>query len=102
MQKWTKGKTKEKAEHAVFIDKETYDRMLTGIPKLGKHISVSAVIEKYKVVGSIARILLKTCEEKGTLKSVERHSKQALYYSTVAPVEKAAETQPAKQGKKEK
>lgn len=76
--------------------------MLTGIPKLGKHISVSSVIEKYKVVGSIARTLLKTLEEKGTLKTVEKHSRQALYYSTVAPVEKAETTQPTKKGKKEK
>lgn len=31
---------------------------MTGIPKLGKHISVSGVVEKYKVVGGIARTLL--------------------------------------------
>ena len=70
MQKWTKGKTKEKSEHAVFVDKETYDRLLTSIPKIGKHISVSAVIEKYKIVGSIARILLKTLEKNGVIRSI--------------------------------
>lgn len=57
--KWTKGKAKEKSDNACFIDQATYDKLLTTIPKLGKHISVSAVIEKYKVLGSIARIMLK-------------------------------------------
>ena len=42
--------------------------MLNGIPKLGKHISVTTVIEKYKVVGSIARALLRTLHKNGTLK----------------------------------
>lgn len=56
--KWTKGKAKEKSENAVFLDQATYERLMTGIPKLGKHISVSSVIEKYKVIGGIARTLL--------------------------------------------
>ncbi len=56
--KWTKGKAKEKSENAVFLDQATYERLMTGIPKIGKHISVSSVIEKYKVIGGIARTLL--------------------------------------------
>lgn len=56
--KWTKGKAKEKSDNAVFLDQATYDRIMTGIPKLGKHISVSGVVEKYKVIGGIARTLL--------------------------------------------
>ncbi len=59
VKKWTKGKAKEKVDNACFLDQATYDRLMTGIPKLGKHISLSSVIEKYKVQGSIARILLK-------------------------------------------
>jgi small subunit ribosomal protein S25e len=52
---------------------------LTGIPKLGKHISVSQVVEKFKVLGSIARIVLRQLEQSGALKSAEHHSKQGLY-----------------------
>lgn len=88
--KWTKGKVKEKADHAVFVDRATYDRILTGIPKLGKHISTSAVIEKFKVVGSIARILLRKCVESGSIKSVESHSKQTLFTPIAQVAEKAA------------
>lgn len=57
--KWTKGKAKEKSDNACFLDQATYDKLMTAIPKLGKHISTSIVIEKFKVLGSIARTLLK-------------------------------------------
>jgi ribosomal protein S25 len=32
---------------------------MTGIPKIGKHISLTNVVDKFKVIGSVARILLK-------------------------------------------
>ena len=74
--------------------------MLTAIPKIGKHISVTNIVDKFKVVGSIARMLMKICHKNGTLKLVEKHSKQAIYAPTVAHVEK--ETKNEKEGKKEK
>ena len=57
--KWTKGKAKEKSDNACFLDQATYDKLMTGIPKIGKIISTSIVIEKFKVLGSIARIMLR-------------------------------------------
>lgn len=88
--KWTKGKAKEKSDNACFLDQATYDKLIALIPKLGKHISVSGVIEKHKVQGSIARILLRKCEENGSLKRSEAHSRQTLYYPAVVAVEKPA------------
>ena len=79
--------------------------MLTGIPKLGRHISVSGVVEKYKVIGSIARMVLRTLVNNGTLKVAEKHSKQSLYTPAVVPVEKpavAAEKEAGKKGGKKK
>jgi len=96
--KWTKGKVKEKADNAVFLDRATYDRILTGIPKLGKHISTSALIEKFKIVGSIARILLKKSVENGSIRAIETHSRQTLYTPVaqlVEPTKVAAETKAA-------
>lgn len=90
MQKWTKGKVKEKSDHAVFLDQATYERILTGIPKLGKHISTSAVVEKYKVVGSIARIMLRKAAENGSIRCVEVHSRQALFTPTQVAEKPAA------------
>ncbi len=57
--KWTKGKAKEKVDNACFLDQATYDKLMGAIPKLGKHISLSSVVDKFKVQSAIARILLK-------------------------------------------
>ena len=93
MQKWTKGKVHEKSDNAVFVDQATYDRILTSIPKLGKHISTTHLIEKFKIVGSLARVFLKKAVANGSIRSVESHSKQAIYTPTVQAVpEKAAVT----------
>lgn len=101
VKKWTKGKAKEKAENAVFVDKATYDRVLLGIPKLGKFVSTSAVIDKFKVVGSVARALLKKCVENGSLATIEKHSKQTIYTPIVQVETKAAvaENAPAQKAK---
>lgn len=61
------------------------------------------MIEKYKIVGSIARVLLKTLEKNGVIKCIEKHSKQVLYTPVAVPVEKAPAAEkeaPAKKGKK--
>ena len=78
--------------------------MLTAVPKLGKHISVTTVVDKFKVVGSIARVVLRNLHKNGTLKLVEKHSKQSLYAPTVAIAEKATtgNEKEVKKGKKEK
>lgn len=98
-QKWTKGKVKEKADHAVFLDKATYDKYITGIPKIGKHISVSHLIDKFKIVGSVARALLKKCVENGSLVSVEKHSRQALFTPVALPEKPVAAVAATAEGK---
>lgn len=102
MQKWTKGKVKEKSDNAVFLDQATHDKILTAIPKIGKHISLTNVIEKFKVVGSVARILLRKAVANGSIKAAEEHSKQSLYYPAVTIAEKPVDAKAAdtKKGKK--
>ena len=102
MQKWTKGKVKEKSDNAVFLDQATHDKILTAIPKIGKHISLTNVIEKFKVVGSVARILLRKAVANGSIKAAEEHSKQSLYYPAVAIADKPVDAKAAdtKKGKK--
>jgi ribosomal protein S25 len=86
----------------------THDRIIANIPKLGKHISTTHLIEKYKIVGSVARALLKKAVENGSIRSVEQHSRQALYTPTQEALEKiqvaatatAAQEGAAKKGKK--
>jgi hypothetical protein len=70
---------------------------------LGKHISTSALIEKFKIVGSIARIMLRKCVENGSIKAVETHSKQTLYTPIVQAAPVVAAVAENKEGaKKEK
>ena len=100
--KWTKGKVKEKSDHAVFLDQATHDKILTAIPKLGKHISLTLVVEKFKVVGSVARVMLRKAVNNGSIRATEVHSKQSLFTPTQAVADKPAETKAgdAKKGKK--
>ena len=74
--------------------------MLNSIPKINKHIGVATIIEKYKVAGSVARMMLRKCLENGSLKLAEKHSRQALYYPAVAIADKVAD--PKAEGKKGK
>ena len=74
--------------------------MMTGIPKLGKHISVSGVVDKFKVSGSIARMLLSELHKNGTLLTGEKHGKQCLFYPAAVAVEKVAVATDKEAGKK--
>lgn len=95
VKKWTKGKVKEKVNNAVFLDKAGYDKIINDIPKQGKYISVSSIIEKFKVGGSIARVLLRQLIQTGALRRVDPQSKQYICVSTVVPVKKAEGDAPA-------
>lgn len=63
--------------------------MIQGIPKMGKHVSLSQVVDKYKVVGSIARQVLRNLNESGAIKPTEVHGKQGLFAPVAVAVEKA-------------
>ena len=72
---------------------------------MGKLISVSGIIEKFKVGGSIARALLRQLIQNGSLKRVDPQSKQFICVSTIVPTKKAEGAEgaaPAKGGQKGK
>jgi len=76
--KWSKGKVKDKAVHAVTLDKATYDRILKEVPTF-KFISQSILIERLKVNGSLARIAIRHMEKEGQIKPIVHHSAQLIY-----------------------
>lgn len=78
VQKWSKGKVREKLQNAVMFDQKLYDRLVAEIPKM-KLITLSAVSERLKVGGSLARIGLKELVNKGLIRVVSYHSKQGIY-----------------------
>lgn len=76
--KWSKGKVKDKAQHAVTLDKPTYDRILKEVPTF-KFISQSILIERLKVNGSLARVAIRHLEKEGQIKRIIHHSGQLIY-----------------------
>ncbi|EMD40987.1 hypothetical protein CERSUDRAFT_71212 [Gelatoporia subvermispora B] len=76
--KWSKGKVKDKAQHAVVLDKPTYDRILKEVPTF-RFISQSILIERLKINGSLARVAIRHLEREGQIKRIVHHSAQLIY-----------------------
>ncbi|KAH7931411.1 ribosomal protein S25 [Leucogyrophana mollusca] len=76
--KWSKGKVKDKAQHAVIIDKPTFERVMKEAPTW-RFISQSILIERLKVNGSLARVIIRHLEKEGQIKRIVHHSGQLVY-----------------------
>lgn len=81
--KWNKGKVKDRADHMVILDQDKYDRILKDVPTY-KFISVSVLVDRLKIGGSIARVALRQMEKDGLIKCVDKHSKQLIYTRATA------------------
>jgi small subunit ribosomal protein S25e len=64
LQKWSKGKVRDKLNNQVLFDKATYDKLLKEVPQY-KLITPSVVSERLKVRGSLARKALDELLQKG-------------------------------------
>lgn len=64
LQKWSKGKVRDKLNNQVLFDKPTYDKLLKEVPSY-KLITPSVVSERLKVRGSLARRALDELLQKG-------------------------------------
>jgi ribosomal protein S25 len=64
IQKWSKGKVRDKLNNQVLFDKATYDKLLKEVPSY-KLITPSVVSERLKVRGSLARKALDELLQKG-------------------------------------
>jgi small subunit ribosomal protein S25e len=82
--KWSKGKVKDKAQHAVTLDKPTYDRILKEAPTF-RFISQSILIERLKINGSLARIAIRHLEKEGAIKRIVHHHSQLIYSMSLSP-----------------
>ncbi|KAK9776493.1 putative 40S ribosomal protein S25 [Seiridium cardinale] len=80
--KWSKGKVKDKAQHAVLLDKQTSEKLYKDVQSY-RLVTVSTLVDRLKVNGSLARKCLKDLEEKGQIKSVVTHSKMKIYTRAV-------------------
>ncbi|KAI4162701.1 MAG: hypothetical protein LQ342_003747 [Letrouitia transgressa] len=84
--KWSKGKVKDKANHAVVLDKATSDKLYKDVQSY-RLITVATLVDRLKINGSLARKALGDLEEKGQIKKVVGHSKLAVYTRAVTAAE---------------
>merc|ERR1712046_470099 len=76
--KWSKGKVREKLNNMVVFDQQTYDKMLKEV-KTFKLVTPSAISERLKINGSLARRSIQELLKAGTIKLVDKHSNQYIY-----------------------
>merc|ERR1712070_897741 len=76
--KWSKGKVREKLNNMVVFDQNTYDRMMKEAATM-KLVSPSAISERLKINGSLARRSIQELLKAGAIKCVEKHSAQYIY-----------------------
>jgi small subunit ribosomal protein S25e len=81
--KWSKGKVKDKAQHAVILDKAISDKLYKDVQSY-RLITVATLVDRLKINGSLARRCLIDLEEKGQIKKVVGHSKLSIYTRAVA------------------
>mmetsp|Transcript_1042 Transcript_1042/g.1638 ORF Transcript_1042/g.1638 Transcript_1042/m.1638 type:complete len:117 (-) Transcript_1042:657-1007(-) len=79
--KWSKGKTREKLDNAVYFDQETYDKLLKEIPTKNKLITPSVISDKLRVNGSLARQAIRELEARGAIRRVGDHHHAQLIYT---------------------
>jgi small subunit ribosomal protein S25e len=76
--KWSKGKVKDKAQHAVILDKAISDKLYKDVQSY-RLVTVAVLVDRLKINGSLARRCLVDLEEKGQIKKVVSHSKLSVY-----------------------
>ena len=81
--KWSKGKSRDKVDNKVLMSKEQFDRLHKEVPKM-KLITVSAVVEKLKISGGLARRALRELAEEGKIRPVLLSRAQQIYTRQIA------------------
>merc|ERR1711935_331267 len=77
-----KGKQRDKVDNKVLFTKEQYERLYSEVPKM-KLITVSAVVEKLKVNGGLARRGLRELEGEGKIRPVLLSQHQLIYTRSI-------------------
>ena len=85
--KWSKQKSKDKAQNQFLFEQSTYDKLLAEVPKY-KMITVSILCDRLRITCSLARKGIAILVAKGLIKPVLRHAKQDIYTRAVGEEKK--------------
>ncbi|KAI9726352.1 MAG: 40S ribosomal protein S25 [Chrysothrix sp. TS-e1954] len=80
--KWSKGKVKDKANHAVVLDKSTVEKLNKDVQSY-RLITVATLVDRMKINGSVARQALHRLEEQGQIKKVVSHARLSVWTRAV-------------------
>nr|POE86500.1 40s ribosomal protein s25 [Quercus suber] len=80
--KWSKGKVKDKAQHAVILDKQTSEKLAKDVQSY-RLVTVAVLVDRLKINGSLARRALADLEEKGQIRKVVSHNSGNIYTRAV-------------------
>ena len=78
LQKWSKGKVRDKLNNLCLFDKATYDKLYKEVPNY-KLITPALVSERLKIRASLARRALEELLAKGVVRLVLKHHSQVIY-----------------------
>lgn len=76
--KWSKGRVKDKAQNAVYLDKPLYEKVIKEVPTF-KMITPSVLIDRLKINGSVARLAIRHFVREGQIKPLIHHHGQLVY-----------------------
>ncbi|KAJ5226440.1 40S ribosomal protein S25 [Penicillium chermesinum] len=80
--KWSKGKVKDKAKHEVVLEKTVAEKLNKDVQSY-RLITVSTLVDRHKINGSLARAVLNDLEERGVIKKVVGHNTLNIYTRAV-------------------
>ena len=96
--KWTTGRVKDKLNHSVLLDPKQFKEIEKSLPTM-KLITLSTVAERFKIVASVARQILRYFHTQNKIELVDYHQQCPIYKGlTVAKPED--EKKPAEDKKK--
>merc|ERR1712225_69320 len=81
--KRSKGKLKDKANHAVVLDKATSDKLNKDVQSY-RLITVAVLVDRLKINGSLARKALADLEDRGVIRKVVAHHSGGIYTRAAA------------------
>jgi small subunit ribosomal protein S25e len=76
---WSKGKVRDKKNHAVVYDNALLDKVVKEVPKKMKVITVYTLVENYKINASLARRTIQELVKRGLIKAVAHESHMQIY-----------------------
>ena len=76
--KWTTGKVKDKLNHAVLLDPKQFKEIEKSLPTM-KLITLSTVSERFKIVQSVARQILRYFHNQNKIELIDYHQQCPIY-----------------------